>query len=184
MGNSASSSSSPLYRETNHACEVSDLFSCWHQRILLRRRRSPANRCLSAKGREERRNWFVDSRPGRRGRQYRYQRPIPAKWPTSHVFGAHARSQRVAVAPQGRVPTPRWQQPRFKQVDPENPVFRDATFQEATFENPEGAVWASETTRERIDARLRTRRIRAILWEPVPEPKKNIFRRFYQWLMK
>lgn len=74
---------------------------------------------------------------------------------------------------------------RFKEIPGgSSPVFRQAEFLEAEFEDPEGAVWASETTRERVDARLHSRRIRAITWEPEEVPDKSIWKRFWEWLTK
>lgn len=78
----------------------------------------------------------------------------------------------------------KWKEPKFKEVQAEEPEFSEVTFVEPYTGDPGGARWAGETTPDRVNSGLRTRRIRALTWEPPEEPNKNIFRRFYEWLMK
>lgn len=76
-----------------------------------------------------------------------------------------------------------WKEPKFREVNPEDdPRFREGKFADAYMGDPGGARWASETTRERVDAGLRSRRIRALTWEAPEEPDKSIWRRFWEWL--
>jgi hypothetical protein len=77
----------------------------------------------------------------------------------------------------------KWKAPKFKEANPtDEPKTREGKFSDAHMGDPGGARWASETTRERVDAGLRTRRIRALTWEAPVEPHKSIWKRFWEWL--
>ena len=77
-----------------------------------------------------------------------------------------------------------WKDPKFRDVSSKEPPAKEATFIDPFMVDPGGARWAGETTEDRVNSGLRTRRIRALTWEPPIVPHKPVWKKVYEWLMK
>ena len=77
-----------------------------------------------------------------------------------------------------------WKEPEFRKVSFRGSPSSDPEFLDPQTEDPGGAKWAGETTRDRVESGLRSRKIRALLWEPEEEDDQSIWKMFAEWLKK